>query len=55
MISFYSNLEIIGIKYKKLAEDEKKVIFGGHLGEHKYYDIDAVIVSTPGLCERKLK
>lgn len=30
-------------KYKKLADNEKKVIFGGRLGEYKYYDMDAVI------------
>ncbi len=30
-------------KYRKLAEKEEKVIFGGRLGEYKYYDMDAVI------------
>ena len=30
-------------EYKKLAEKEKNVIFGGRLGEYKYYDMDAVI------------
>lgn len=29
--------------YKKLAEKETNVIFGGRLGEYKYYDMDAVI------------
>lgn len=29
--------------YKELADKEKKVIFGGRLGEYKYYDMDAVI------------
>lgn len=28
---------------KKLAEEEKNVIFGGRLGEYKYYDMDAVL------------
>ena len=41
-------------EYKKLAEDEKNVIFGGRLGEYKYYDMDAVIASALGLCEKKL-
>ena len=41
-------------EYKKLAEDEKNVIFGGRLGEYKYYDMDAVIASALGLCEREL-
>lgn len=30
-------------KYKALAGKEKKVIFGGRLGEYKYYDMDQVI------------
>ena len=29
--------------YKELAEKECKVIFGGRLGEYKYYDMDQVI------------
>ena len=30
-------------KYKTLADKEEKVIFGGRLGEYKYYDMDKVI------------
>ena len=30
-------------KYKALADGEEKVIFGGRLGEYKYYDMDKVI------------
>ncbi|MCI6580951.1 MAG: UDP-galactopyranose mutase [Oscillospiraceae bacterium] len=30
-------------EYRKLAENEKNIIFGGRLGEYKYYDMDAVI------------
>ena len=33
-------------KYKALAEKEPKVIFGGRLGEYKYYDMDAVIAAA---------
>ena len=33
-------------EYQKLAEAEKNVIFGGRLGEYKYYDMDAVIASA---------
>lgn len=40
--------------YKELAEQETKVIFGGRLGEYKYYDMDAVIDSALKLCEREL-
>lgn len=30
-------------KYRSLAEDEKNVIFGGRLGQYKYYDMAPVI------------
>ncbi len=33
-------------QYKALAEGEKNVIFGGRLGEYKYYDMDAVIAAA---------
>ena len=33
-------------EYKKLGETETKVIFGGRLGEYKYYDMDAVIAAA---------
>ncbi len=33
-------------KYKVMAEKEEKVLFGGRLGEYKYYDMDAVIASA---------
>lgn len=39
-------------EYKKLAEKETKVIFGGRLGEYKYYDMDAVIAGALE-CARK--
>ena len=36
-------------KYKELTEKEDKVIFGGRLGEYKYYDMDQVIAAAgPG-------
>ena len=37
-------------QYKALADQEKKVIFGGRLGEYKYYDMDAVIASALDKC-----
>ena len=37
-------------EYKKLADAEEKVIFGGRLGEYKYYDMDAVIASALDKC-----
>ena len=33
-------------KYKALAQQETKVLFGGRLGEYKYYDMDAVIAAA---------
>lgn len=41
-------------QYKAFAEKEPKVIFGGRLGEYKYYDMDAVIASALDMCEREL-
>ena len=41
-------------EYKKLAEAENNVIFGGRLGEYKYYDMDAVIASALDLCKKEL-
>ena len=34
------------------AEDH--VVFGGRLGEYKYYDMDAVIASALDMCEKEL-
>ncbi len=31
------------IKYKELADSEENVIFGGRLGEYKYYDMDVIV------------
>ena len=33
-------------KYRMLAKNEKNMIFGGRLGEYKYYDMDAVIAAA---------
>ena len=33
-------------EYRQLAERENGVIFGGRLGEYKYYDMDAVIAAA---------
>ena len=41
-------------KYKTLAEGEEKVIFGGRLGQYRYYDMDAVILSALETAEREL-
>ena len=41
--------------YKELSSQEDKVIFGGRLGEYKYYDMDAVIASALSLSEKELR
>ena len=41
-------------KYKKLADKETGVIFGGRLGEYKYYDMDTTIASVLDMCEKEL-
>lgn len=41
-------------QYKELADKEDKVIFGGRLGEYKYYDMDAVINAALEMCEKEI-
>ena len=41
-------------EYKKLADAESNVIFGGRLGEYKYYDMDKVIASALDMCKKVL-
>ena len=40
--------------YKELADGEERVIFGGRLGEYRYYDMDKVIESALEMCGREL-
>ena len=41
-------------KYKELASREENIIFGGRLGEYKYYDMDAVIASALSVSRQEL-
>ena len=41
-------------EYKKLADQEGKVIFGGRLGAYKYYDMDKVIDAALQMCKEEL-
>jgi UDP-galactopyranose mutase len=41
-------------QYKELADKEENIIFGGRLGEYKYYDMDAVIASALDMAAREL-
>lgn len=42
------------IKYKELADKEKNIIFGGRLGDYKYYDMDKVINAALEMVEKEL-
>lgn len=42
-------------KYAELAAKEKNVIFGGRLGDYKYYDMDKVILAALEAAEKYLK
>ena len=42
-------------RYKMLADEERAVIFGGRLGEYKYYDMDAVVAGALQRAEEELK
>lgn len=42
-------------KYADLAKEDNKVIFGGRLGQYKYYDMDKVIVEALKCVKEELK
>ena len=42
-------------KYKALADKEERVIFGGRLGQYKYYDMDAVIIEALKTAKEELQ
>ena len=42
-------------KYKELADKETGVIFGGRLGEYKYYDMDTTIAAALDICQKYLE
>ena len=41
-------------KYKELAEGEPNVIFGGRLGQYRYFDMDTVILSALNIARGEL-
>ena len=41
-------------RYRALAEQEEKVIFGGRLGNYRYYDMDKVIEAALEMAEKEL-
>lgn len=38
-------------EYRKLAEGEKDVVFGGRLGDYRYYDMDQVVEAALGMVD----
>ena len=42
-------------RYKALADQEEKTIFGGRLGEYKYYDMDKVVEAALDKAAQKLR
>ena len=42
-------------KYRKLADEDKNVIFGGRLGQYKYYDMDKVILAALNCVKEEFK
>ena len=45
---------VLYARYRELADKEEHIIFGGRLGEYKYYDMDAVIASALAMAEKEL-
>ena len=42
-------------KYAALAKQDKNVIFGGRLGQYKYYDMDKVIAEALKCVKEEIK
>ncbi len=47
------NMKLLS-EYQKLAEEEKNVLFGGRLGQYRYYDMDKVIEAALEMVEAEL-
>lgn len=43
------------VRYKALADQESRIIFGGRLAEYKYYDMDQVIAAALETAEQVLR
>ncbi len=42
-------------QYRQMAEKEKNVLFGGRLGQYRYYDMDKVIAAALEMAEQELR
>jgi len=45
--------EILASKYRELAGNCNNIIFGGRLGEYRYYDMDKAIAAALDLVKRE--
>ena len=41
-------------RYAALAEQEKNVLFGGRLGEYRYYDMDQTVAAAMRMAKKLL-
>lgn len=41
-------------RYQELAKKEKGVLFGGRLGQYRYYDMDKVIEAALAMVQEEL-
>ncbi len=41
-------------KYQELAHKEKNVLFGGRLGQYRYYDMDQVIEAARSMAKAEM-
>lgn len=46
---------VLFAKYRELAERESGVLFGGRLGQYRYYDMDQVIAEALGMVRTELE
>lgn len=46
-----SNMQLYS-KYQKLAQQERKIIFGGRLGSYRYFDMDDTIIAAMDLFDK---
>ena len=42
-------------QYKALADQEENVIFGGRLGDYKYYNMEEVVLKSMELAQKEFK
>ena len=53
--AIYRTLALACIRKGIAADDEKNVVFGGRLGEYKYYAMDQVIASALDWAKKNIK